>query len=190
MFSSRVPRQIVPNALSQLRRRLERDGIDVFDLTQTNPTLIADAYPPDLLAPLGDARGRWYVPEPFGLMEAREVVAASYVRQRTPIRADRIVLTASTSEAYALLFKLLCDPGDAVLVPQPSYPLFDLLTRLEAVEVQPYRLEYHGVWSIDRASVDAAQLARIMVDADIEALTHEGRPWIDRPDLPGWPGSP
>ena len=70
------------------------------------------------------------------------------------------MLTASTSEAYGLLFKLLCDPGDAVLVPQPSYPLFDLLTRLEGVDAHPYRLEYHGVWRIDRASVEAALTPR------------------------------
>jgi hypothetical protein len=70
------------------------------------------------------------------------------------------VLTASTSEAYALLFKLLCNPGDAVLVPQPSYPLFDLLTRLEGVAARPYRLEYHGTWSIDRSSLGAALNAR------------------------------
>jgi aspartate/methionine/tyrosine aminotransferase len=66
------------------------------------------------------------------------------------------VLTASTSEAYAILFKLLCNPGDDVLVPQPSYPLFDLLTRLEGVNGRPYQLDSHGVWSIDHASVEAA----------------------------------
>lgn len=160
MFSSRVPRQLVPNSLSQARHRLERAGVAVFDLTQTNPTRIVEAYPADLLTPLGDPRGRRYAPAAFGLLEARAAVAAAYVRQRTPVSADRTILTASTSEAYALLFKLLCDPGDAVLVPQPSYPLFDLLTRLEGVEVQPYRLEYHGIWSIDRASVEAALTPR------------------------------
>src|SRR4249919_68806 len=105
MFSSRVPRQLAPNALSQLRSRLERDGVAVFDLTQSNPTTIADAYPPELLEPLSDPRGRQYAPEPFGMMEAREAVAAAYGRQLTPVPADRIVLTASTSEAYGLLFK-------------------------------------------------------------------------------------
>src|SRR6187399_3197077 len=122
MFSSRVPRQLATNALSRLRGRLEREGVAVLDLTQSNPTGIAEAYPPALLEPLADPRGRWYAPEPFGLMEAREAVAAAYVRQRTLVAGDHIVLTASTSEAYGLLFKLLCDPGDAVLVPQPSYP--------------------------------------------------------------------
>ena len=160
MFSSRVPSEITPNAVSQLRRRLERDGVPVLDLTETNPTAIAGAYPLELLRPLCDPRGRRYAPEPFGVMEAREAVAAAYGRQRTPVPADRIVLTASTSEAYALLFKLLCDPGDEVLTPQPSYPLFDLLTRLEGVQVQPYRLEYHGLWSIDRASLAAALTPR------------------------------
>jgi aspartate/methionine/tyrosine aminotransferase len=160
MFSSRVPEELASNRLSQLRQRLDREEVAVFDLTQSNPTRIAEAYPEDVLLPLSDPRGRQYAPDAFGSMAAREAVAGIYVRQRTPVPARRIILTASTSEAYALLFKLLCDPGDAVLVPRPSYPLFDLLTRLEAVEVQPYRLEYHGVWSIDRASVEAAITSR------------------------------
>ena len=72
-------------------------------------------------------------------------MAADFRRRGIAISADRVALTASTSEAYALLFKLLCDAGDAVLVPQPSYPLFEHLTRLESVEAVPYELEYHGV---------------------------------------------
>jgi alanine-synthesizing transaminase len=160
MFSARVPAQLATNPLTRLRQRLERDGVAVFDLTQSNPTRIAEVYPRDLLTPLADPRGRWYAPAAFGLTEARAAVAADYVRQRTPIRPERIILTASTSEAYALLFKLLCDAGDAVLVPQPGYPLFDLLARLEAVDIQPYRLEYHGVWSIDRATVEATLTSR------------------------------
>jgi len=160
MFSARVPARLVTNPLSRLRERLERDGVDLFDLTQTNPTRIATAYPDGLLNPLADPRGRRYAPEAFGSIEAREAVAREYVRQRTPTPAERIVLTASTSEAYALLFKLLCDPGDVVLVPQPGYPLFDLLTRLEAVDLQPYRLEHHGVWSIDRASIETVLTPR------------------------------
>jgi aspartate/methionine/tyrosine aminotransferase len=72
------------------------------------------------------------------------------------IAPSQVVLTASTSEAYALLFKLICDAGDRVLVPQPSYPLFELLTRLDNVEACPYRLEYHGAWSVDRGGLERA----------------------------------
>src|SRR5439155_10067727 len=110
----------------------------------------------DLLTPLGDARGLTYNPHPFGLIDARRAVAADYERRAIEIAADRIVLTASTSEAYSLLFKLLTDPGDEVLVPRPSYPLFDHLIRLDAVSARPYDLEYHGRWTIDLASVERA----------------------------------
>ena len=76
------------------------------------------------------------------------------------VAADRIVLTASTSEAYSVLFKLLADAGDEVLVPRPSYPLFDHLTRLDLVTAKPYDLEYHGSWSIDISSVERAMTSR------------------------------
>ncbi len=85
----------------------------------------------------------------FGLTEARAAVACDYARRGIDVAPERIVLTASTSEAYSLLFKLLCDPGgDAVMVPVPSYPLFDHLTRLDGVQSDPYRLDYHGRWTI------------------------------------------
>jgi aspartate/methionine/tyrosine aminotransferase len=130
--------------------------VKLIDLTETNPTVVGLSYPPDVLAPLADAAGRRYAPDPFGLASAREAVARDYARTGATVRADQIVLTASTSEAYALLFKLLCNPGDEVLVPQPSYPLFESLTALEAVRAQPYRLDAHGYWSIDRQSLQAA----------------------------------
>ena len=157
MFSSRLPATLAQNAFSRAVDALRRSGATLLDLTETNPTMAGVAYPADVLAPLADPRGQRYAPDPRGLVDARAAVAASYARDfSATVSPDRIVLTASTSEAYALLFKLLCDPGQAVLVPRPSYPLFDLLTRLEGIEARPYALEYHGVWSIDRASVDAA----------------------------------
>lgn len=156
MFSSRLPARLESNAFSIALAGLRRKSVALVDLTVSNPTQVGLAYPPDLLAPLSDARSLLYDPAPFGLMAAREAVAASLSRPGATADADRVVLTASTSEAYGLLFKLLCDPGDAVLVPQPSYPLFDLLTGLDAVVSSPYRLEDHGVWSIDRESVTAA----------------------------------
>jgi aspartate/methionine/tyrosine aminotransferase len=159
-FSARLPSALEPNALSRLVARLRTAGDSWIDLTETNPTAVGLPYPADLLEPLADPLGICYRPEPTGLPSAREAVAIEYARRGIQMSPDAIVLTASTSEAYALLFKLLCDPGDAVLAPQPSYPLFELLTHLEGVIAQPYRLEHHGAWWIDRESVEAAVTSR------------------------------
>jgi len=156
VFSSRLPARLESNAFSIAVAGLRRSGVALVDLTVSNPTQVGLLYPQDLLASLADIRGLSYDPTPFGLMAARETVAASLSRPGANVSPDRVILTASTSEAYGLLFKLLCDPGDAVLVPQPSYPLFDLLTGLDAVVSAAYRLEHHGVWSVDRDSVTAA----------------------------------
>ena len=157
VFSSRLPRVLSSNVHSQAIAARRAAGVSLLDLTDSNPTDVGISYPPDLLSSLADPQGLHYTPEPRGLAVARQAVADD----RWPgLPPDRIVLTASTSEAYAVLFKLLADPGDEVLVPQPSYPLFDLLTRLDAIEPRPYWLEYHGVWSIDRDSVEQALSAR------------------------------
>lgn len=149
MFSDRTPGDLSPNRLTAALGRVRRDGRAVIDLTQSNPTRAGIAYPPDLLAPLADVRGLQYTPQALGLRDARAAVAADYARRGVSVSAERIVLTASTSEAYSLLFKVLCAPGDEVLVPRPSYPLFEHLTRLDAVVSVPYDIEYHGTWSVD-----------------------------------------
>lgn len=156
MFSSRLPPRLQANAFAQAVASLRREQVDLLDLTVTNPTRVGLSYPELLLSSLSDVSGLGYDPLPFGLMSARQAVAEAMSQPNLSVAADRVVLTASTSEAYSLLFKLLCDPGDAVLVPQPSYPLFELLTQLDAVTSAPYRLEDHGIWSIDRDSVLAA----------------------------------
>ena len=148
------------NAVSRTLSRLRAAGVEVLDLTESNPTRAGFAAPPEVLAAMGDPAAAAYAPEPAGLAAARASVAAEYGRRGVRIEAARIVLTASTSEAYAWLFKLLCDAGDHVLVPQPSYPLFEWLTRLEAVEARPYRCEFHGAWTIDRATLEAAVTPR------------------------------
>lgn len=149
MFSSRLPSSLAPNALTQATDALRARGTSWIDLTETNPTVVGLEYPPDLLQALSDPSARRYTPEPRGLHVAREAISRDYARRGRDVPPDRIVVTASTSEAYSILFKLLCDPGDAVLVPRPSYPLFDLLARLEAVVPHPYRLVDHDGWSID-----------------------------------------
>ena len=156
MFSARTGWDLTPNRLTLLLEARRERGEAILDLTETNPTRVGIAYPPDLLAPLADPRGLGYEPSPRGLASAREAVAHDHARHGVSIDPSRVVLTASTSEAYAWLFKLLCDPGDAVLVPRPSYPLFSYLARLESVDVHPYVLSYDGEWHL---SLDAVREA-------------------------------
>lgn len=161
MFSSRVPAQLERNALSQAVARARAAGRRLIDLTVTNPTRANLRYPAGQLSALGRAGAATYDPVPLGLRTAREAVAADYARKGVAIPWQQIVLTASTSEAYSLLFKLLCNPGeDGVLVPVPSYPLFDHLTRLDGAASRPYRLDYGGRWSVDFDSVDRQWTAR------------------------------
>jgi len=161
MTSSRLPSSLAPNALSLAVAAKRRQGAPILDLTESNPTRVGLSYPPDLLAPMSDAAGLEYDPQPLGLWPARAAVAADFRRRGIVISADRVALTASTSEAYGLLFKLLCDAGDSVLVPRPSYPLFEHLTRLESVDAVPYDLEFHGSWRIDIDSVERASGPRV-----------------------------
>src|SRR6185436_2603987 len=97
-----------------------------------------------------------YEPHPFGLPSARAAVAEDQARRGARVDPDHVVLTASSSEAYSWLFKLLCNPGEGVLVPRPSYPLFEHLTRLEGIRADPYDLDYHRRWDIDFGSMAAA----------------------------------
>jgi aspartate/methionine/tyrosine aminotransferase len=155
-FSSRLPPHTDTNALSRRVETLRASGIAFVDLTESNPTRVGLPYPDDLLAPLGDPRALRYEPSAVGLSSAREAIAADCARRGARIEPSQVVLSASTSESYTWLFKLLCDAGDAVLVPRPSYPLFEHLTRLELVEAIPYDLEYHGRWEIDFTRLEAA----------------------------------
>src|SRR5262245_26483970 len=160
MFASRLPPQLEPNRLSRALAEARRSGTRLLDLTATNPTPAGISHPRTLYSALSDPRGATYDPDPRGRRDARAAVAERWDAEGRPIDPERVVLTASTSEAYSFLFKLLCDPGDAVLVPQPSYPLFDLLTGLESVRAVPYLLNPHTAWSIDRDSVRRAMDAR------------------------------
>jgi aspartate/methionine/tyrosine aminotransferase len=157
----RLQADLAANRLTNAVGRMRVRGRPYIDLTEANPTTAGLEYPPDLLAPLADARGLVYVPEPFGSPDARAAVAREYERRGVAVAADRIVLTASTSEAYSVLFKLLCEPGDEVLVPRPSYPLFEHLAALDAVVARPYDLDFHGAWALDGASLDRAASPRL-----------------------------
>jgi aspartate/methionine/tyrosine aminotransferase len=120
-------------------------------LTSSNPTLV-DLKLPDLSAYLGQEGGDSYAPHPRGLPSAREALCA-HLKGRADVQADRVFLTASTSEAYSFLLGTLCDPGDAIAVPEPSYPLLDQLAQIAQVEPVPYRVRYDGAWHVDTASL-------------------------------------
>jgi hypothetical protein len=160
MFSSRTRWDLRTNRLAALIEARRAAGAPTTDLTQSNPTRAGIAYPGDLLRPLSDAYALRYEPVPLGLSTAREAVAADYRRRGVDVAADHILLTASSSEAYAFIFKLLCDPGDGVLVPRPSYPLFDYLAGLESVAVRHYPLRYDGEWHVDLPALAQAMTAR------------------------------
>jgi aspartate/methionine/tyrosine aminotransferase len=150
-FSRRVPGELRPNAISLLLEEKRRSGAHILDLTESNPTRAGIRYPAAFLEALADERAVRYEPEPFGLPFARQIVAREF---GAPF--ERVALAASTSELYSWLFKLLCDPGDEVLTPRPSYPLFEHLAALECVAIRHYGLFYDYGWFIDVQSVREA----------------------------------
>ena len=150
MFSSRTNWSLAPNRLSQLLRERRERGLPILDLTESNPTRCGFALDEEeLLAPLHNLRSLTYEPDPRGLRVAREAVAEYYCERGVQLDLDQIFLTASTSEAYSFVFRLLANPGDRILAPQPSYPLFDFLGALNDVDVAPYPLAYNDGWQVD-----------------------------------------
>ncbi|MDB4965036.1 MAG: aminotransferase [Myxococcales bacterium] len=160
MFSSRLPLSLAQNRISLAADAARARG-PLHDLTESNPTAVGLDLPAELiLSALADPRALAYEPTPKGLPAARDAVAAYYTRHGLTVDPARVTLTASTSEAYGWLFKLLCDPGDDVLVPTPSYPLFDYLAALESVRPVSYPLRYHGGWFVDIEEVRRALTPR------------------------------
>ncbi len=156
-FSRRTPDELEPNALTSLLGERRKAGRDICDLTVSNPTSVGLDYPlREIDAALASAGAGLYDPDPRGLLSARRAVCDYYAEHGREVDPEQVLLTASTSEAYAFLFKLLCDPGDEVLVPSPSYPLFDHLAAVEGVVARPYRLSVGREWAVDFASVEAA----------------------------------
>ena len=147
-----------PNPLAELLRSKRHRGARILDLTESNPTQAGIAYPDEeILDALRSARSLVYEPVPAGLAAAREAIASGYY---APLGIDvgpsDVLLTASTSEAYSLVMKLLADPGDELLVPLPCYPLFEFLAALDSVRVSHYPLVYDHGWSIDMDALAAA----------------------------------
>jgi len=183
MFSSRFHWDFRPNRLTELLAEKRRQGVRVLDLTESNPTHAGFLYPPGILRDFDRVDFLRYDPAPAGAVDAREAVALYYAARGDSVEASRILLTASTSEAYAYLFKLLTDPGDNVLVPRPSYPLFEYLANMESVEVLQYPLVYHGGWSIDLDGLAAAITGRtravVVVDPNNPTGSYVKRPELD-----------
>jgi alanine-synthesizing transaminase len=159
VFSSRFKWSLETNRIARLLEEKRHAGAPILDLTASNPTRAGLNYPADeILAALAEPPALVYDPAPKGLAVAREAVGEYYRARGEAVDPAHVHLTASTSEAYAWLFKLLADAGDAVLVPQPSYPLFDFLAALEGVELRPYELSYlhPSGWRVDFDSLSRA----------------------------------
>lgn len=156
-LSNRLPWHSKVNPLTKLRQQLQADGHPMLDLTASNPTACGlGDWSAAIGAALAQPGSACYHPSPSGSLLAREAVAASYVKCGSSVSADDFVLTASTSESYSFLFQLLCNSGDEVLTPVPSYPLFGDLAGLAGVRLRHYPLCYTGEWMLDVGSVEQA----------------------------------
>jgi alanine-synthesizing transaminase len=155
-FSARTSWDVGESSYAAAAREARASGRRVYDLTISNPTRCRFVYDAGLLGALGDLRALVYDPDPRGLTVARDAVAGYYSDHGAAVSATDLVLTTSTSESYSYLFRLLCDPGDEVLVAQPSYPLFDFLADLDDVRLRPYPLFYDHGWWIDFAELERA----------------------------------
>lgn len=168
-FSGRVAAAAHDNRLAQAAAARRAAGLPVLNLAESNPGRCG-LRPAGAIEALASPENLLYAPDPRGLVGAREALAA-----RIGCRRDELFLAASTSEAYAWLFKLLCDPGQAVLVPKPGYPLFDYLAGLEGLRALPYRLDYgHPAgWAID---IDALMTAAVEADARAIVVINPNNP--------------
>lgn len=163
MFSKRAGWDLGSDDLAESAARRRAAGLPVLDLTDSNPTrcglrTAGEQLSLALARVANDPRCVVYSPDPRGERAAREIIAAYHAAQGADARAESVVVTAGTSEGYSHLFRLLADPGDRVLVPAPSYPLFSLLAGLEGVDAAPYPLRHRaGRWHIDLEAIrDAA----------------------------------
>ncbi len=173
MLSRRIPHDLGPTPWA--RARAARGAVP-YDLTISNPTLCGFPYPQTLLDSLRDASGLVYRPDPKGDRRAREAVAREYAARGATVDPERIVLTSSSSESYGFLLKLLCDPGDTVLVPAPSYPLLDHLASLDGVRAVSYALDPASGWQPHAPENGDATNMRAAI------LVHPNNPtgtWVD-----------
>jgi aspartate/methionine/tyrosine aminotransferase len=179
-FSKRTDWNTEESELSRAHRLRVEAGLPLVDLTVSNPTRCGFSYPAELLAALGDGRALDYDPQPRGLRAAREAVCGYYADHGVRVVPEQVVLTTSTSEAYSYLFRLLCDPGCEILVPQPGYPLFDFLAGLDDVRLKFAPLVYDHGWQIDpegfRRAITPATRAIVLVHPN-NPTGHFTKPW-------------
>jgi alanine-synthesizing transaminase len=163
MFSDRTNWKLTRNRLTEALEDVRSSGARVLDLTVSNPTRVGLRYDePLILQSLASPRAMDYDPQPKGLLAAREAVAAYYRGEHDVhgLEPEQLILTTSTSEGYSFVFRLLCNPGDELLVPKPSYPLFEFLADLEDVKLVPYPLIYDHGWQMDFPSLEKAVTER------------------------------
>lgn len=163
MFSDRTNWKLTPNRLTEALEEVRSSGAHVLDLTVSNPTRVGLRYDePLILESLASPYAMDYDPQPKGLPGARAAVAAYYqtVHRLHHFDPDRLLLTTSTSEGYSFVFRLLCNPGDELLVPKPSYPLFEFLADLQDVKLVPYPLIFDHGWQMDFPSLEGVVTKR------------------------------
>jgi aspartate/methionine/tyrosine aminotransferase len=157
MFADRTNWNLAPNRLSEALAQRRSAGLPVLDLTASNPTACSFEYHGEaILKSLANPAALTYAPDPKGLLNARQAVAGYYAERGVTPLPEEIVLTTSTSEAYSFVFRVMCNPGDAVLVPAPSYPLFGFLAEINDVHLAHYPLMYDHGWQIDFHALEKA----------------------------------
>ena len=179
-FSRRTDWNTEESELGRAHRLRAAAGEPIADLTASNPTRCGFVYDPGLLAALSDPRALDYNPQPRGLLQARESVCAYYADHGVSLQPEQIVLTTSTSEAYSFLFRLLCDPGNEIVLNQPGYPLFDFLAVLDDVRLKAASLVYDQGWQLDPEAVRRAitpQTRAIVLVHPNNPTGHFTKPW-------------
>jgi alanine-synthesizing transaminase len=157
MFAKRTNWDLTPNRLGEALAAYRAAGKPLLDLTVSNPTECGFAYrDTEILRALSNPGALSYEPNSRGLESARRAVAAYYAERGDTIAIEDILLTTSTSEAYSYVFRMLCDPGDEVLIPSPSYPLFDFLAEIQDVKLVRYPLLYDHGWQMDFHALEQA----------------------------------
>jgi alanine-synthesizing transaminase len=161
VFADRTDWNLQPNGLSETLAQHRAAGKPLLDLTISNPTECGFDYDSHaILQALANPASLTYDPDPKGLLSARQAVAAYYAARATELPAQNIILTTSTSEAYSFVFRTLCNPGDEILIPEPSYPLFAFLADIQDVKLARYPLDYDYGWQINFHALQQAITAR------------------------------